>query len=803
MNPYIKRFDDISMKDLPLVGGKNASLGEMMTQLASEGIRVPDGFATTTAAFGAFLDHNKLGEPLKSLMSQLERPGYSNLETLSAQARDLIIKAIFPESLAGQIRMAYQDLSGDEPIGVAVRSSATIEDSPQASFAGQHESYLNVCGSNEIIRDVQKCYASLYTARAVKYREDNGFSHADMALSVGIQRMVRSDKACSGVGFTLEPESGFRDIIHISGVWGLGENIVQGAVTPDEFFVFKPSLLQNKRAIVLKKLGDKGQMMVYPPDPNSSLRVINLETPAEKRNQYVLSDQEVMQLARWAHLIELHYQKPMDIEWAKDGRSGELFIVQARPETVHSQKNPYLLTEYRLHDRGEVLAEGEAIGEKIISGVARHIASPDQEDQLAAGDILVTDTTTPDWDPILKRVSAIITNKGGRTSHASIVARELGVPAIVGAAGATEMIRDGEQVTVSCCEGKTGYVYRGKLHWEEIEHDFTRTRLPEATEAKLILGDPEKAFNLSFFPNDGIGLMRIEFIIMHFIQIHPMALIGFAGLKDPGVRERIDELTHQAPDKEGYFIERLSEGIATIACAFFPKEVILRFSDFKSNEYANLIGGREFEQPEANPMLGFRGASRYYNPRYREGFRLECEAVRIVRDEMGLTNIRVMIPFCRTVEEGKKVLKTMEEFGLARGKNGLEVYMMVEIPSNVVRAREFASIFDGFSIGSNDLTQLTLGIDRDSSLIAGLFNEQDPAVMELISEVIQSARKSGIPIGLCGQGPSDKPEFARFLVEQGIDSISFNPDALLKGIENINKAEQKQLAASKAIVIPT
>ncbi len=695
-----------------------------------------------------------------------------------------------PEVISSEISKAYKELCGGEYFEVAVRSSATAEDLPQASFAGQHESFLNIKGEKELLSAVQKCFASLYTDRAIKYREDNGFAHEKVALSVGIQKMVRSDKACSGVGFTLEPESGFRNVIHLSGVWGLGENIVQGEVTPDEFFVFKPTLIKGKNAIIQKKLGAKEKTMIYADQGNDQTSTINIYTPEEKRMQFVLNDEEIKKLSQWALIIEQHYDKPMDIEWAKDGNSGEIYIIQARPETVHSQKNPFIIHEYQLQEKGEVLATGNAIGSKVAAGVARILQSPKEADKLQQGEIIITDITTPDWDPVLKKAAAIVTNKGGRTSHASIVARELGVPAIVGCSNATEKIKDGEVITVSCCEGEVGSVYKGALKFKETEHDFSQTRKPETTEAMLILGDPDQAFKLSFYPNSGVGLLRMEFIITHFIQVHPMALVKFNELKDEEAKKKIDELTHHYPNKEQYFIEKLAEGVATIAAAFYPKDVIVRMSDFKTNEYANLIGGKGFEPHEENPMLGFRGASRYYNDLYKEGFRLECEAIKKVREEMGLTNVKVMIPFCRTVEEGKKVIEVMTQNGLDRKTDKtLHIYMMAEIPSNVLLAEEFAKLFDGFSIGSNDLTQLTLGIDRDSTIISNLFNEQNPAAKMMIATVIQKAKQAHIKIGLCGQAPSDYPEFAQFLVAQGINSISFSADALLNGITNILKAE--------------
>lgn len=787
MQVYIKKFSEIAITDVAAVGGKNASLGEMFSKLSSKGITVPDGFATTSGAFEAFLAHNSLKDLLKGLMMQLDKKNYSNLKEIGAKAREALLGAALSPELQQAVIKAYKELCQGNYFEVAVRSSATAEDLPQASFAGQHESYLNIKGEEDLLKAVKKCYASLYTDRAIKYREDNGFAHEKVALSVGVQKMVRSDKASSGVGFTLEPESGFRDIIHISGVWGLGENIVQGTVTPDEFFVFKPTLKLGKNAVIQKVLGEKSKTMIY--GSNAIDAVINIATPKEKQEQFVLTDEEVTTIAKWALIIEDHYQKPMDIEWAKDGITNEIFIIQARPETVHSQRNPLLVKEFKLINKGESITQGEAIGSKIAIGTARVLHSPAESGKLKPGEIVVTELTSPDWDPILKNAAAIVTNKGGRTSHASIVARELGVPAIVGCGNATEKIVDGELITVACCEGKTGFVYRGKVDYKETELNFSDIKKPEGTEIMLIAGDPGKAFQLSFYPNDGVGLMRIEFIITHAIQIHPMALVKFNELKDTAVKQKIEELTHHYPDKEEYFVDKLAQGVATIAAAFYPKDVIVRMSDFKTNEYANLIGGKDFEPKEENPMIGFRGASRYYNDLYKEGFRLECEAIRKVRNEMGLTNVKVMIPFCRTLEEGNKVIAVMKRYGLEQGVNNLEIYVMAEIPSNVILAKKFAKIFDGFSIGSNDLTQLTLGIDRDSAIISNLFSEQNEAAKEMIATMIRKAKEAGVKIGLCGQAPSDFPEFAQFLVEQGIDSISFNPDALLKGIENINKAE--------------
>lgn len=791
MAHHIKMFKEIGLEDVSTVGGKNSSLGEMFNQLSGKGIKVPDGFATTSSAFSYFINYNNLGQPLIDLMQKLDRENYSNLKEIGLEARKLLSSAKMPDDLIHEIIDGYKNLCGKNYFEVAVRSSATAEDLPQASFAGQHESYLNVKGEEALIAAVQKCFASLYTDRAIKYREDNNFKHEQVLLSVGVQKMIRADLACSGVGFTLEPESGFRDVIHLSGVWGLGENIVQGTVTPDEFLVFKPTLRQNKNAVIQKKLGDKARTMVYASDNESA--TINIETPIEKREQFVLDDEEIIQLAKCALIIEEHYRKPMDIEWAKDGNTNEIFIIQARPETVHSQKNPFVVKEFKLLEKGEVIAEGNAIGTKIASGIARILQSPKEADKLSGGEIVVTTITSPDWDPVLKKAAAIITDKGGRTSHAAIVARELGVPAIVGCGNATEKIKDGNAITVSCAEGKTGFVYSRKLKYSETEHDFSTIKKPETTEVMLIVGDPDKAFKYSFYPNDGVGLMRIEFIINHFIQVHPMALIKFNELKDPEVKKTIEVLTHHYANKEEYFFDKLAQGLATIAAAFYPKDVIVRMSDFKTNEYANLVGGKDFEPKEENPMLGFRGASRYYNDLYKEGFNLECKAIKKVREEMGLTNTKVMIPFCRTVEEGKKVLNVMKRNGLDRNKDEtLEIYVMAEIPSNVLLAEEFAKDFDGFSIGSNDLTQLTLGIDRDSAIISNLFSEQNEAAKQMIAMMIDKAKNAGVKIGLCGQAPSDFPEFAQFLVQKGIDSISFNPDALLKGIENIHQAEYEQ-----------
>lgn len=790
MKPFIIPFSELSKKDVALVGGKNSSLGEMANNLKKTGILVPDGFATTADAFLLFLNENNLQKPLSDLFQQLDIKYFSNLYTTGEQARKLVKEAKMPEILQNQIREGYNKLCKDlgREVEVAVRSSATAEDLPTASFAGQHDSYLNVKGIENVISAVQNCFASLYNNRAIKYRCDNGFEQMKVYLSAGIQVMVRSDLSSAGVIFTLEPESGFKDVIVISGVWGLGENIVQGAVTPDEFHVFKTTLQKNKNAIISKKLGTKSKTMIYSPNERSA--IINIETPEEKRKQWVLNDSEIHLLANWSLQIEQHYKMPMDIEWAKDGLDNQLYIVQARPETVHSKKDPFIKTEYILKEKGNVITKGNAIGSGIATGKAKIILSSADASKLNEGEVLVTDITNPDWDPILKKAAAIITNKGGRTSHAAIVAREVGAMAVVGCVDATDKIKDGDLVTVSCAQGKTGFVYEGKLTWEEKNLDFRNIEMPQ-TQPMLILGDPEKAYHYSFYPNKGIGLMRLEFIINNAIKIHPMALVNYNDLKDEKAKKEIDELTIGYADKKEYFVDKLSQGVGTIAAAFYPKDVIVRMSDFKTNEYANLIGGKEFEPEEENPMIGFRGASRYYNERYRDGFKLECEAMKRVRNEMGLTNVKLMIPFCRTVEEGKKVVDLMYGYGLKRGDNNLEIYVMAEIPSNVILAKEFSEIFDGFSIGSNDLTQLTLGLDRDSAIVSDIFNENNPAVKFMISTVIAAAKKYGAKIGLCGQAPSDFPEFAQFLVEQGINSISYNPDALLKGIENMLKAEKQ------------
>ncbi|WP_295711441.1 phosphoenolpyruvate synthase [Mucilaginibacter sp.] len=802
MESFIKKFSEIGMQNIAEVGGKNASIGEMFTHLVPMGIPIPDGFAVTAAAYQYFLTRNKLQQPLQKILEELDRDNFTNLSQVGAKARKLMMDAEIPQDLQMTIIDAYDYLFNFSEPSVAVRSSATAEDLPDASFAGQHESYLNIQGHWAVIYAVKQCFASLYTDRAIKYREDKGFDHAKVFLSVGIQQMVRSDLGCSGVGFTLEPESGFRDVVHLAGVWGLGENMVQGTVVPDEFIVFKPTLKKNKEAILQKKLGSKSKMLVYTEDGNEHHTTINRDTPWELRGKFVLDDVEIEQLARWAVIIEEYYKKPMDFEWAKDGQNHQLYIIQARPETVHSQQKTLQIKTCHILEKGETITTGAAVGHQITSGFARLLSSPEEAGKLNEGEILVTDTTNPDWDPILKKVAGIVTNKGGRTSHAAIIARELGAVAIVGTENATVNIKDGEEITLCCTEGKTGIVYRGKLNWKETLTDLKKIHLPEHPRAQLIVGDPDQAFQLSFYPNHGVGLMRLEFIITHSVMVHPMALVHFERVIDETDRLRIAHLTSGYPDKTRYFVDRLAQGVATIAAAFYPKEVIVRMSDFKTNEYAGLIGGKYFEPDEENPMIGFRGASRYTHERYREGFRLECEAMKKVRDDMGFTNVKLMIPFCRTVEEGKKVIAQMKKYGLKKGVNGLEVFVMAEIPSNVLLAEEFAAVFDGFSIGSNDLTQLTLGIDRDSALIADLFDEQNAASKKLIVLMIQKANQLKRNVGLCGQAPSDSKDFTRLIVNAGIDSISFNPDALINGINNINETLSPPIKSTKKVNRP-
>ncbi|NJD68438.1 MAG: phosphoenolpyruvate synthase [Candidatus Methylomirabilota bacterium] len=793
---FIRWFDEIDLADIPLVGGKNASLGEMYQHLKPLGVRVPYGFAVTAAAYRGFLGESGCEARIRAHLRDLNTADIVNLRARGEAIRTIILEAPLPSALERGIVAAYERLCGEygPNIDVAVRSSATAEDLPDASFAGQQESYLNVHGVPGLLEACRKCFASLFTDRAISYREDKGFDHLGVALSVGVQKMVRSDQGASGVMFTIDTETGFRDCILINASYGLGESVVQGSVTPDEVYVFKPTLLTGHRPILQRTVGSKEWKLVY--DEGGSKQTRNVPVPAEDRQRFAISDDDILQLARWGCAIEAHYSRknarytPMDIEWAKDGRSGELFILQARPETVQSVKRMDLLRVYRLEERGTPVLIGKSVGEMIGQGRARIIADPHHMERFHDGEVLVTDKTDPDWEPVMKKAAAIVTNRGGRTSHAAIVSRELGIPAVVGTEQGTQVIADREEITVSCAEGDAGYVYRGRLRYSVREIDLGMLKRPR-TKIMLNVANPQEAFSLAAIPNDGVGLARVELIIGHAIRIHPMALVRYDTLADEAARIEIALLTAAYADKPQYFVDKLAEGVGMIAAAFYPKDVIVRLSDFKTNEYANLIGGKAFEPTEENPMLGFRGASRYYNDRYREGFALECRAMWKVRQEMGLTNVKLMIPFVRTVGEGEKVLAEMATHGLIRGQNGLEVYVMCEIPSNVLLAEEFAEIFDGFSIGSNDLTQLTLGVDRDSELVAPIFDERNRAVKRLIASVIATARARGRKIGICGQAPSDYPEFAQFLVEEEIDSISLNPDAVMKMTAKVLEMEQK------------
>ncbi len=789
MKTLILPFEQITMKDLPRVGGKNASLGEMIHHLLPLGIAVPGGFAVTVDAFNQFLSFNKLDEQIQQILKKLNRETLEGLSEVGKQSRELIMLADFPEALKNSISKAYNRLIEKNSLNtsVAVRSSATAEDSPSASFAGQHDSFLNVIGSDEVLLAIKRCYASLYNDRAIKYRIDNKFSEEQVALSVGVQCMVRSDKGSAGVAFTIEPENGNENLIYLTGAWGLGESVVQGAVNVDEFYLFKPALENKMNGLVYKRLGSKEQMLVYGSQDNKNTQW--QETPVSLRNQFVLSDDEVRQLGEWCNNIEKYYQMPMDIEWAKDGITGQLFIVQARPETVHAREKELVLKEYSLQASSPPLLSGKAVGRSVVSGKVCIVKSLADSSKVQSGDIIVADITNPDWNALLRKAICIVTNKGGRTSHASIVARELGIPAVVGTLNATEKLTDGQMITVSCASGDEGNVYDGKLKWDVKEIHLAKIQSTH-TQPMLILADPMKALLYASYPNEGVGLLRMEFMITNSLQIHPMALVKFNELPDNSEKKQIEALTRHYLDKKQFFIDTLADSIALVAAAFYPKDVIVRMSDFKTNEYAKLLGGKLFEPEEENPMLGFRGASRYYNERYRDGFGLECKAICKVRDEMGLKNVKVMIPFCRTIEEGKKVLETMAAFGLQRGKNNLEVYVMAEIPSNILLAKQFAKLFDGFSIGSNDLTQLTLGLDRDSAIVSNLFDESNEAVLIQIRRLIEAAHEVGAKVGLCGQAPSDNYNFASFLVQYGIDSISFNPDALIRGIENIAAAEK-------------
>lgn len=806
--PYILWFDEITLSDIPLVGGKNASLGEMRKELKQLGVNIPNGFAITVHAYHDFLDKGtvqewqylmkkpNVKENIQDILADLDVENIEDLSEKGSRIRRLIYSLEFPREIIEEIVKAYRRLCKEygEDTDVAVRSSATAEDLPTASFAGQQETYLNIRGEYALIQACKRCFASLFTNRAISYRAHKGFDHFRVALSIGVQKMVRSDKACSGVMFTIDTESGFPDVVYITGSYGLGENIVQGVINPDEFYVFKPCLKGKYKPIIQKTLGSKEIKMVYAIEGEGSTK--NIPTSAFERANFILSDEEIIRLAQWGVIIEEHYTKkygrysPMDIEWAKDGITQELFILQARPETVKSQTRKNVLETYVLKQRGRPLVKGRSVGEKIGAGPINVISSVREIDRFKKGEILVTQMTDPDWEPIMKIAAGIVTDRGGRTCHAAIISRELGVPCIVGTGNGSEILKGYSSATVCCAEGETGVVYEGILDYEVKRFDVEHLQRPR-TKIMMNVGDPDNAFHLSYIPNDGVGLARLEFIINNFIRIHPMALVKFDSLPEDHVKKEIEQLTVGYKDKKLYFVDRLAQGVAKIAAAFYPKDVIVRMSDFKTNEYANLIGGSRFEPVEDNPMIGFRGACRYYDEDYQEGFGLECLAMKKVRDEMGLTNVKLMIPFCRTVEEGRLVIAEMRKYGLIQGQNGLEIYMMCEIPSNVILAEEFCEIFDGFSIGSNDLTQLVLGLDRDSEKVSHLFDERDPAVKRMIQWVIEKVKQKGKKIGICGQAPSDYPEFAEFLVRCGIDSISLNPDTVLKTTERVLEVERE------------
>ena len=792
---YIRWFKELSLEDLGLVGGKNASLGEMFQQLTPLGVRIPDGYAVTAPAYRDALDAADAWPELHRLLDTLDKTDTDALARAGARAREIVYGAAMPQAVEQQLRQAWRELKAatGDTLSVAVRSSATAEDLPNASFAGQHDTYLNVHGEEMLIDAVKRCQASLFTDRAISYRVDNGFDHFKVFLSVGVMQMVRSDLASAGVMFTIDTESGHPDVVFITGAWGLGENVVQGAVDPDEFYVHKPTYVQGFRSVLRKTLGDKQVHMVYAPGRTRE-PVINKPTPRADRKRYCLSDDDVLELAGAAIKIEDHYsqragkRRAMDIEWAKDGPDGELYIVQARPETAISQRNAMQLEEYVLDGSAAIRAQGRAVGAKIASGKVRIVNDGRHLSAFRPGEVLVADTTTPDWEPVMKTAAAIVTNRGGRTCHAAIVARELGIPAVVGAEHASEVLKDGDLVTVSCAEGATGKVYEGEVAFHKNVSDLTGLKRP-ATEIMVNLGNPELAFQVSQMPCDGVGLARMEFIINEHIKVHPMAVLHPERIQDVAERNKVLALSAGYQDGRSYFVERLAEGVGTIAAAFFPRPVIVRLSDFKSNEYAALMGGRDFEPHEENPMLGFRGAARYIHPAYAEAFALECEAMLRVRETMGLINLKLMVPFCRRLDEARKVLAAMAEHGLERGKNGLEVYVMCEIPNNVLLIDEFAELFDGFSIGSNDLTQLTLGVDRDSAIVADSFDEQDEGMLKILKMAVEGAKRNKRHSGICGQAPSDHIEVARYLVELGIDSISLTPDRVLRTMQEVQEIE--------------
>ncbi|MGJ3247884.1 MAG: phosphoenolpyruvate synthase [Elainellaceae cyanobacterium] len=790
-NIYVRWFEQLGVHDVEDVGGKNASLGEMIRALKDEGVRVPDGFATTADAYWTYIETHDVKAQIQSHLDQLES-GKKSLAQVGKAIRRLFLQTPFPDELSQSICDAYRELShqyGVNEVDVAVRSSATAEDLPEASFAGQQETFLNVSGEKELLDACRRCYSSLFTNRAISYRQEKNFDHMQVALSIGVQKMVRSDKASSGVMFSIDTETGFPDVALISAAWGLGETVVQGSVNPDQYTVFKPLLANSDLCPIVDKVkGSKEKKMVYAAEGSKTTETV--ETSGKERQAFVLNDDEILQLARWAAVIEAHYGKPMDMEWAKDGDTGELSIVQARPETVQSQRSAGTLKTYKLKEQGKKLLTGLSIGEAIATGKVCRVLSVEDIDKVKDDSILVTEMTDPDWVPVMKRVAGIVTDYGGRTCHAAIVSRELGIPAIVGTGDATRTLKDGQEVTVSCAEGDQGNIYDGLLTFEAV--DVSLEDIPDTrTQIMMNIASPSAAFQWWRLPTQGIGLARMEFIINNIIKIHPMALVHYDELNDRSAWKQIRDITKGYKDKRTYFVDRLALGISKIAASQYPNPVIVRMSDFKTNEYANLIGGSEFELKEENPMLGFRGACRYYSDRYRDGFALECQAIKRVREFMGFDNIIIMIPFCRTLDEADKVNEVLAENGLTRGENGLQVYVMCEIPSNIELADEFSKRFDGFSIGSNDLTQLVLGVDRDSGELAHLFDERNPAVERMIQRLIKTAHEAGRKVGICGQGPSDYPEFAEFLVKQGIDSMSLNPDSVIQVKHHVAETESR------------
>ena len=782
---YVLQFKDIRKKDVPLVGGKNASLGEMFSKLTKKGVNIPDGFALTSVAFWYYLKENKIDNKIKNIFGKFKPGNFKSLKETSQVVRKLILKSEFPTDLKMEILESYKKLSqkyGKENLIVAVRSSATAEDLPDASFAGQHESYLNISNEKDLLSVTKKCYASLFLERAISYREEKGFDHLKIALSVGVQKMIRSDSASSGVIFTLDTETEFSNVVLINSIWGVGEMIVKGKITPDRFYVFKPTMDKKHKPIIVKDLGRKDKKYIF--SKKEGLKEVKVL--AKDQLEFSITDKEILILARWARQIEKHYKRPQDIEWAKDGKNGELYVVQARPETIYSNKKKHYYEEYKIQAIKKPILTGIAIGNKIGSGKVRVIKDVSENAEFKKGDVLVAKITDPDWVPIMRMASAIITNEGGKTAHAAIVSRELGVPAIVGTGNATEILKTGQMVTVDCTQGLNGRIYSGKISYKVKRYNLDK--IPSfKTKIMVNIGAPEIAFKTSFLPVDGVGLAREEFIIAEKIKVHPLALYHYDKIKDKKLKKQIKEITVEHKDKKQYFIYELAEGVAQIAAAFYPKEVIVRFSDFKTNEYRNLIGGKLFEPNEENPMLGWRGASRYYDKDFEPAFKMECQAIKRVREVFGLSNISMMVPFCRTPEEGKKVLDLMKKYGLKKGKNGLKVYVMCEIPSNVVLAEKFLDVFDGMSMGSNDLTQLVLGMDRDNAKIAFISDERNEAIKKMIRRVIRVCKKRKKYCGICGQAPSDFPEFAEFLIKEGIDSISLNSDTVIKTILKLSK----------------